>query len=340
VNPLDWDQSPERRALADVIADILNADAGKVLHGLCEAGVPWIGISEDAGGSGGDLGDAAIAARTLAAHHLQSPVAENSFVAGWILELVGIPVPRSLVTVAFESGPAVRVERTLDDWRLSGELHLVPFAAQSSAIAVLVDFDGLPGIALIATSDTHLDETCNLGGDARCTVTFHDVAPQGFGFLPAGMSIPDCRARLALLRCIQIAGALRSIRDMTVRYARERVQFGKPLSAIQSIAQSLARIAEQTLLIEAAVALALEEPSTWNCAIAKTTAGQGAKDATMLAHQVHGAMGISSEYPLGAMTTRIWSWLEEGGRSKDWAAYLGNRFLSQSSPTLWTTITH
>jgi acyl-CoA dehydrogenase len=58
----------------------------------------------------------------------------------------------------------------------------------------------------------------------------------------------------------------------------------------------------------------------------------------MTAHQVHGAMGMSQEYRLGALTTRLWSWTEEAGRPEFWNHYLGQEFLTQPKTSLWESI--
>ena len=100
----------------------------------------------------------------------------------------------------------------------------------------------------------------------------------------------------------------------------------------------LASIAEQSLLAEAAVGTAINAPTLWNSAIAKCVASRAARNAASTAHQVHGAMGMSHEYPLGQLTTRLWSWAEEAGRPEAWEAWIGQQFMEQDQPQLWETI--
>ena len=49
-------------------------------------------------------------------------------------------------------------------------------------------------------------------------------------------------------------------------------------------------------------------------------------------------MGMSQEYPLGALTTRLWSWAEEAGRPEVWEAWIGLQFMQQDHPQLWEAI--
>jgi len=61
----------------------------------------------------------------------------------------------------------------------------------------------------------------------------------------------------------QMAGALAGALDLSVRYTRERHQFGKPLSGFQAIQQQLAVFAEEAAdgLLEHAAQLAHRRPS-------------------------------------------------------------------------------
>ena len=49
-------------------------------------------------------------------------------------------------------------------------------------------------------------------------------------------------------------------------------------------------------------------------------------------------MGMSQEYPLGQLTTRLWSWAEEAGRPEVWETWIGQQFMQQDRPQLWESI--
>jgi hypothetical protein len=60
---------------------------------------------------------------------------------------------------------------------------------------------------------------------------------------------------------------------------------------------------------------------------------------TRIAHQLHGAVGFTHEHQLHRFTTRLWSWRDEYGGEREWAARLG-RFAAVSGPAgLWDWLT-
>ncbi|HEX3516219.1 MAG TPA: acyl-CoA dehydrogenase family protein, partial [Trebonia sp.] len=73
-------------------------------------------------------------------------------------------------------------------------------------------------------------------------------------------------------------------------------------------------------------------------AAAKARASQAALRIAQSAHQVHGAIGISAEYPLGGITRRLWSWAGEWGDDADWNQVIGER-LRLGPDSLWQALT-
>jgi alkylation response protein AidB-like acyl-CoA dehydrogenase len=53
------------------------------------------------------------------------------------------------------------------------------------------------------------------------------------------------------------------------------------------------------------------------CTAAKARAGLAAGAVASVAHQVHGAIGITREHALRFRTTRLWSWREEWASDTD-----------------------
>jgi acyl-CoA dehydrogenase len=105
----------------------------------------------------------------------------------------------------------------------------------------------------------------------------------------------------------------------TVEYARTRVQFGKPIASFQAIQQQLAVLAGHTAAAGMAAAAAvadLESPArlAHSAAVAKVRCGEAAGAAASIAHQVHGAIGITKEHSLH-FATRLWSWRAGSDRS-------------------------
>ncbi len=332
---LDWELPEERRSLHRALNDMCARATASLPQTLVDAGIPWIGMPESAGGSGGDIFDAAIALQTLSSNAVDVIGIDTGLVASWALSITGLSCNRSLIAAAVDPRNTLVSSRSSSgDLLISGIAIDVPADERIQYLLVFIDKE----LALISLSDCVLNQSENLAGEARATVTFDYVSPINHVVVDSSFTQMDLLARLALARSIQISGAMNNVRDITIEYARTREQFGKPIAEQQVIAHKLAEICELTLMSQAAVATALDSPTTQNCAIAKSVTGRCARKASMTAHQVHGAMGMSQEYQLGALTTRLWSWTEEAGRPEFWNHYIGRSFLAQSNTSLWESI--
>jgi acyl-CoA dehydrogenase len=71
-------------------------------------------------------------------------------------------------------------------------------------------------------------------------------------------------------------------------------------------------------------------------AAAKTQASASAAEIARIAHQLHGAIGITLLNPLHLATTRLWSWRDEDGDETCWAIRLAR---SVTAATLWPALT-
>jgi acyl-CoA dehydrogenase len=189
----------------------------------------------------------------------------------------------------------------------------------------------------------------NLAGEPRDTLTFADVAAPLSGVAgPSGdVSRNALYRRGALTRAVQMAGALEKLLDLSVRYANERVQFGRPIGKFQAIQQNLAVAAGHVAAAGAAADAAVEtldwtqrnESSFFPVAAAKSRVGEAAGVAAGIAHQVHGAIGFTYEHQLHHSTRRLWSWREEFGAEPYWQAEIGRQVAARGADQLWPFIT-
>jgi hypothetical protein len=147
----------------------------------------------------------------------------------------------------------------------------------------------------------------------------------------------DVLLKGALVRSVQLAGALERILELTVAYAQDRRQFGSPILRFQAVQQQLAVMAGEVAAAGAAVDAAVEDPSEMPVAVAKIRAGMAAGEAAAIAHQVHGAIGFTEEHELHHFTRRLWSWRDDFGTEQEWAARLG-RTLGAAGAGLWEVI--
>ena len=314
---------------------------------VSDAQLPLIGIAESHGGSGGSLSDHAAVLRIAARYAAPIPLAETA-IAAWLLSEAGLTVPAGPLTVAPLRGETICAGRDDGGWRLSGKLARVPFAR---ACARIVVFASTSEGALIATVDParcKIIPGSNLAFEARDAVELDDVQADTAA-LSSNVTVASLRLRGALARSLQIAGALEAALELSVRYAGERVQFGRKIAQFQAIQHELARFAGETA---AAVGAAMSAAGVLErsggerggdahlaVASAKIRCSRAAQEGSMTAHQVHGAIGFTDRYALHHATLRLWSWREEFGNEAAWAQELGARMAAGGAEQLWPALT-
>ena len=143
---------------------------------------------------------------------------------------------------------------------------------------------------------------------------------------------------LAVLSSIATSvGAMRQVLKMTVQYAAERSQFGRKLSQFQAIQQQLSLMAECVCSAQMAAELAFYSqdavPQHKHIMLAKHQISLVANQVANIAHAVHGAIGITKEFPLHFYTQIIRQNRSRGGSELYWAEQLGAQVL-QSDKTL------
>src|SRR5699024_1262660 len=104
----------------------------------------------------------------------------------------------------------------------------------------------------------------------------------------------------------QAMGVAEAAVDLSVQYANERVQFGKPIAALQGIQWYIADMATKTeaakaLVYHAAYLADSGQPFTKMAAMCKLNASENAQFVNNLALQIHGGYGYMKEYPLQRM---------------------------------------
>jgi acyl-CoA dehydrogenase len=147
---------------------------------------------------------------------------------------------------------------------------------------------------------------------------------------------------MAVLRAAQISGALSRMLALSVDYANSRVQFGRPIGKFQAIQHMVAELAAEAASAKAAVQLALRgfdmgRPFE-SAAIAKIRASIAVGKASAIAHEVHGAIGVTEEHILHHCTRRTWQWRANGGDEHFWSEKLGLQMLQQEGAQFWPTL--
>lgn len=315
-------------------------------NALTESGLLLAGIEEAAGGAGGDLGDSLDVLHTAGRFAVPGPIAET-LIASWMLSEAGLEIPDGPLTIAIEADtlPAVRIVE--GGWLLSGAAAGVPWPNEAARLVVIAKSDDGTGnrvCAVEAPAGVHSTGS-NLAGEPRDDVLLEDVivAPGDTVKAPPTLELEAIREFGALCRAQQIAGALERVLELAIDHANVREQFGRPIGAFQAVRQQIAVLATQVAAANRAAQRAVETvgsgEAAMQIAIAKSRTGEAAGIAAAIAHQIHGAMGITHEHTLHHFTRRLWTWRDDFGPEKYWNGRLGRAAAAAGSDGLWPLIT-
>lgn len=331
------------------LVDRIAADhPGDPWQALVETGLDRVGFAESAGGAGGDLRDGSAVVAALAANAAPVPVAEQTFLAGWLVEHTGLHLPAGRAAVGWEHRrpDALRVVRDGLGWRFEGRLAYIPWGRQADHLVAVAPIGDEVMVAILPSTAVITRPGMNLAGEPRDEVRLAGARAESAVAMPSSL-LAELELRAALARTVQIAGALRRVLALTLRYTAERHQFGRSLARMDAIRQQVSllagEVAATSASAEAAVAAlssAARPAAVAALAIAagKVQAGIAATTVARIAHQVHGAIGFTMEHPLHRYTTRLWSWRDEYGNDEYWARYLCQVVHADGADGLWPAL--
>jgi alkylation response protein AidB-like acyl-CoA dehydrogenase len=331
------------RPLADDVFGSLAAELrpgpdclGKPWDTIRELEWPMAGIPESLGGAGGDLEDILALAEGIGRHAVNVPLlpAHSAYAvaaAGGHTDLLG----QRLVVETQPRGSSLRIEEPGRQLRISGTARRTPWARHADTLLIRVPEAARSRWIACDPRDTAVTITpgLNLAGEPRDDVLFDNLvvgAENRWECADGSLAM-----RGILLGCAALAGAIDATVALTKRYVSEREQFGRPLAALPSVAQAVARMRCQLSAARAAVEAARQSPTIMNCLAAHVDMADYAGRVARTAHDLHGAMGVAGEYGLHLYTKRLWAWPEEGIRQTDARAELGRRAVERGAANLW-----
>ena len=315
----------------------------KLWRALEEGGLTLPLVAESAGGAGGTWLDAHVVVRAAGQHAAPVPLAET-IVASAFLAGAGLEVPLGPLTIApVHAGETLTLTRSGGSFRLRGTTTRVPWGAAAGHVVALGEIDGRAMVALLERDAARVTPDRNLALEPRDTLVFDDAPVLAAAPAGAGVSAEQLLLYGALIRSAQMAGAIESLLQQSVRYATERRQFGRPIGNFQAIQHNLAIVASHaaaaSVAAERAFAAADAGHLAFHVAAAKIRAGEAAGIAAGLAHQIHGAIGFTYEHSLHFATRRLWSWRAEFGSESYWSAELGRHVTMRGADLLWPDLT-
>ena len=295
-------------------------------------------------GRDGALEDHAALAKAVGIFAVALPLVDVGL-ARWTADHAGLEIADEIVVVCAGLNAKDRIEGRTDEGgrvSLTGTAHRVPWARNADLLIVPVEIDGVMRWAKIGPAGLEFREGVNFASEPRDDVRFDGLLIDADVIGAPGPRLKDVQARGALMRGASAVGAMEFVLDASLTFAEHRVQFGRSISAFQTVQHHLVLIAEATAAVSSAVDAAVfagPEQRLMMVAAAKVMLGEQAAILTRLAHQVHGAIGATEEHPLQPRTRRLWSWQDEFGTTTDWAAELGEQLVFPGSPGAWQAMT-
>lgn len=325
--------------LARAVAEKAKDDWRKeVWPALAELGAFAAVLPEERGGYGG-AHTAAIACRVLAQAGIVSPFPISSATVARALAALGGTGGRvAAVLRAIEEGsgiatlalheedalPSVLDPRSVlvrgaGGGRLDARKRMVAFGAEADWILVPARMD-TAGLAIVMVERAKIAEAtkpCILidgtpAADLDLSafpVTDDDVLATGDGAKRLLLWMADA---LAAAQCAEAVGAMRAMIDATTEYLGVRKQFGQPLSANQALRHrvvdmEIMLVKAETMAAVMAAAVDDEEAEDRSRIVAagRYVVTRSAWKVSQEAIQMHGAIGMANETPLGRYFKRL-----------------------------------
>ncbi|MGX9787847.1 acyl-CoA dehydrogenase family protein [Mycobacterium sp. MMS18-G62] len=268
----------------------------------------------------------------IAQHAGAVPLAETDALAGWLGNLAGIELPGGPLTVAV-------IDDDASGGRICGTATDVPWTRACSAVLLLARGHEQARVGVVDINTAELAESHNLAGEPRDRLTVNLAADE---LTTVELAVADeLSLRGSWCRCVQIIGALDAAAALSVAHTSERIQFGRTLIKFQSVQHALAAIAGEVERARAAATLAVAAATEYGfrsrrteyaVTVARVAVGRAVTPVTTIAHQLHGAIGVTAEHPLSSVTLRAQAWSNDYGTTAGYARRLGRMTLSAADP--------
>ncbi len=205
-----------------------------------------------------------------------------------------------------------------------------PATAENSGISLLLVDVGSTGVSQVPLT--------TLAKDKQSKVIFDNVrVPKAnlVGELNQGWpTAQEMLDRGTALLCAQIVGAARKDAEMGIEYAKNRVAFGRPIGAFQSVQHMCADMilwvdGGQLLTYEALWKLDQGLPAAMEVSQAKSFCNDRCEAVVRTSQVLHGGMGFMMEFDLHLWYRRVTAWTMRMGTSFEHRARIARALLDQ-----------
>jgi alkylation response protein AidB-like acyl-CoA dehydrogenase len=220
--------------------------------------------------------------------------------------------PSGIETTATQQG---------DNYVLNGTKLCVPFAhvADYLLTAARTGTSATPAddISLFLvdakSSGIAITKLGTIADDHQCEVVLNDVRVPGSQMLGEpgkGWAIVEQVLQYgAVAKCAEMVGIAQQAFEISLSYAKTRVQFGRPIGSFQAIKHKLANMVidvdgSRYVTYHAAWLLSEGLPSGHAVAVAKAWTNEACRRVVKEGQQVHGGIGYTKEYDLQLYTRR------------------------------------
>jgi acyl-CoA dehydrogenase len=286
-------------------------------YGFAQAGEIWA-----ADESGAGFGTAAAIVTRCGYYGARIPLAEALLSIPTAIRY-GCPGGRTgLTAVAVADGP--------------GRVDGIKWSDCAAELLIVRPVEGRTELTLAATADVCFDMAENLAGEPVASIDTGFLARGTTIRIPGRAAYDRMRLAGALGATAQSLGCLYRVRDLCITYCRSRIQFGRPIGRFQAVQRLMADLTAEIALVAAAFEMAV---SVWSAtfqddavsnelvaavATAKSRSASAATAVARIAHQIHGAIGVTTEFGLDHFTRRLLAWRDEYGDELQWHRQLVN----------------
>ena len=211
-------------------------------------------------------------------------------------------------------GVELRAEKQGEEYVLNGTKLFVPDAhvADQLVVAARTGGSGAQGISLFlvdrATPGISTELLKTIASDKQCEVRFENVRVPAANLIGAeGQGWQVLQQVMRKATCMEMAylvGLAQMDFEISVNYAKERVQFGRPIGSFQAIQHKAADMVTDVdgarfIMYRAAWAVAENEPDAdMQVSMAKAWVSDATRRVVAHGQQIHGGIGFTKDYKI------------------------------------------
>ncbi|MBK9545480.1 MAG: acyl-CoA dehydrogenase [Dehalococcoidia bacterium] len=191
----------------------------------------------------------------------------------------------------------------LEGGKLNGTKLFVPDAAVADYIVTAARKGNDMVAVVVPRSAVQVTVLKTIASDKQAEVVYKDVAVADDDVMAVPQAVGDTiRNQATVLECAYLVGLAQKDFEISVNYAKERVQFGRPIGSFQAIQHKAADMVTDVdgmrfIMYKAAWATSEGEDSAqMDVAMAKAWCSDASRRVVAHGQQIHGGIGFTKDY--------------------------------------------